>query len=76
MSSFNPKKVLGPILRQFRGKQGLSHLVVAQRYRQTGFECSAGRIIRIENQNEPIKDYEVLIFERIFGGSEITQFFT
>lgn len=76
MSSSNPKNVLGPILRQLREKQGLSHLEVAQRYAQNGFECSEDRIIRIENQDEPIKDYEILIFERIFGASEITQFFS
>lgn len=49
---------------------------VAEQYAQTGFECSEERIIAIENQEEPIKDYEVFVFERIFGGSEITQFFS
>lgn len=76
MSSSHPKNVLGPILRQLREQQGLSAIEIAERYAQTGFECSEERIIRIENQQEPVKDYEVLIFERIFGGSEITQFFS
>lgn len=76
MSSSRPKNVLGPILRQLREQKGLSPIEVAERYAQTGFECSEERIIRIENQQEPVKDYEVLIFERIFGGSEITRFFS
>ncbi|CAN5625526.1 hypothetical protein BH09VER1_BH09VER1_14170 [soil metagenome] len=76
MSSSNPKNVLGPILRQLRERHGLSHIEVAERYAQTGFECSEERIIAIENQQEPIKDYEVLVFERIFGGTEITEFFS
>lgn len=76
MSSAHPKNVLGPILRQLREQKGLSAIEVAERYAQTGFECSEERIIRIENQQEPVKDYEVLIFERIFGSSEITRFFS
>lgn len=76
MSSSKPKNVLGPLLRQLREKGGLTCVQVAERYAQTGFECSEERIIAIENQDEPIKDYEVLIFERIFGGTEITQFFS
>lgn len=76
MSSSNPKNILGPILRQLRERHRLSHIQVAERYAQTGFECSEERIIAIENQQAPIKDYEVLIFEHIFGGAEITQFFS
>lgn len=76
MSSSNTKNVLGPLLRQLREKEGLSPDQVAERYAQTGFECSEERIIRIENQKEPIADYEVLIFERIFGGPEISAFFS
>lgn len=76
MSSSEPKNVLGPLLRQLREKSGLTCVQVAERYAQTGFECSEERIIAIENQEEPIKDYEVLVFERIFGRAEITQFFS
>ncbi len=74
-SSAKPRNVLGPLLRQLREKEGWSPVQVAERYAQTGFECSEERIIRIENQEEPIADYEVLIFERIFGRSEISGFF-
>lgn len=76
--SSKPKNVLGPLLRQLREKQDWSHVQVAERYAQTGFECSEERIIRIENQEEPIADYEVLIFERIFpdSGPEIAQFYS
>lgn len=76
MSFSKPQNVLGPLLRQLREKEGLNHIQVAERYVQTGFECSEERIIRLENQEEPIADYEVLIFERIFGSSEISQFFS
>ena len=67
MSFANPKNVFGPILRQLREQKGLSPIQLAERCAQTCFDCSEERIIRIENQAEPIKDYELLIFERISG---------
>lgn len=75
-SSAKPKNVLGPLLRQLREKEGWSAVQVAERYAQTGFGCSEERILRIEHQEEPVADYEVLIFERIFGSVEISDFFS
>ncbi len=75
---FKPQNVLGPLIRKLREKQGWSHAQVAGLFSKSGFQCSEERIVQIENQDEAIADYEVLIFGRIFPGSapHIAKFFS
>lgn len=71
------KNMLGPLIRTLREKHGWSPAELAERYLESGFDCQAERILRIESQEEVIADYEVLIFETLFpdGDAEFAGFY-
>lgn len=79
MSTPSPKtlNVLGPLIKTLREKANWSLAEVSERFALSGFECSEERLAQIESQQEPIADFEVLIFERVFpnSGPQIQKFF-
>ena len=73
-----PQNFLGPLIRKLREKEGWTTAELAARFNDTGFECSEERLIRIEEQEEKIKDYEALLFQWLFPNSkvEISKFYS
>lgn len=60
------KNIIGPKIKQLRSRQGLSQAALAGRLQLLGMECSDLTILRIEQGNRFVPDYEVAILAEYF----------
>ena len=60
------KNIIDPKVRQLRTGQGLSQAALAGRLQLLGMECSNPTILRIEQGNRCVPDYEVAILAEYF----------
>ncbi len=66
------KNIVGPKIRQLRQSKGLSQAALAGQLQLPGMECSDLTILRIEQGNRFVPDYEVAILAKYFNISTDT----
>ena len=66
------KNIVGPKIRQLRRSKGLSQAALAGQLQLLGMECSDLTILRIEQGNRFVPDYEVAILAKYFNISTDT----
>ena len=66
------KNIVGPKIRQLRQSKGLSQAALAGQLQLLGMECSDLTILRIEQGNRFVPDYEVAILAKYFNISTDT----
>ncbi len=64
-----PKNALGPVIKEIRLAAGWSLDQLASRLTHEGWKCATDQLERVENQEEGIKDFELLYFSAALGVS-------
>lgn len=64
-----PKNALGPVIKEFRLAAGWSLEQLASRLCNEGWNCEPMQLERVENQQEGIRDFELLYFSAALGVS-------
>ena len=59
-----PKNLVGPQVRKFRQRKGLTRPELARRCAELGWQASHWTLSRIEARSRPVADFEVLCLAR------------
>ena len=63
----NSKNIIGPKIKQLRISKKLTQKALAEKLQLEGYEFSDLTILRIEQGNRFVPDYEVLALAKFFG---------
>jgi len=63
----SPRNIVGPVVRELRGKKGFSQAALAAKLNLAGWDVSRDIIARIEGQVRWVADFEVLKLAGVLG---------